>query len=245
MKRLLIFAMTVLALCSCNNETINFDSKPELPIYNLTAQNYDKFFVVQNNVTYRNTTITPRFNKHLNYKDVVFNFKTDYSIETSFHQYTESTYTFNLKVDETGNAEGKYVNTNTNLHSYKVELVSIEGVVSFSDGYSFFDKIEKASRDAYHKEDIGVYYNFSGSEKYKIIFKADLNVSETADTDAFYIIESVTIKFKTTVNNVSRDFEYTLYPNFYGIAEIPIEKDDNSILENQSFAYTNGYYLVY
>ena len=59
------------------------------------------------------------------------------------------------------------------------------------------------------------------------------------------MIESVNVKFTATVNNSIKNLEYDIHPNLYGIAEIPIDDEISSVLSNQSFKYTNAYYLAY
>ena len=240
MKKLLPLLVLSAVLCSCSGG-LNEQEKKEKLNYKITSENYGLFFKVEHSLPNKKTTITPLYNKHISYKNVVFNFKTDYSITSS----RTVTYNYSVTIDETGNGQASNIDTTSYTTSTDYQFVSVEGTVSFNEDYTTFDQIEKVKRDSLHKEDVGVYYNFSGSTQYKIVFKADLNVSETSDTDAFYLIESVKVKFKATVNNVAKEFEYVFYPNFYGIAEIPVEEKFDSLLENRSYSYTNGYYLAY
>ena len=156
-------------------------------------------------------------------------------------------YNYSVNVDETGNGQASNIDITSYTTSTDYQFVSVEGVVSFNDDYTTFETIEKFNKNRNRKEDIGVYYNLLGSTKsrYVIKFKVDSNVSETADTDAFFLIESVKVKFTATVNNSTKDFEYDLKPNFFGIAEIPTDDEFSSSITNTSFKYTNGYYLGY
>ena len=239
MKKLIIFFFLGALLCSCSSE-LNEQNKQRMLTYNITSENYELFFNVEHNRTYKKTIVTPMFNKHINYESVIFNFKNSYSIMTS----KTGTYNYSVNVDDTGNGETKNIDTNSSLTSSDCELISAGGIVSFKNDYTTYEKIEKIKRDAFHKESFGAYFNTYGKTSYALIFKADLNFSKTADTDAFYLIESVHVKFTATVNNSTKDFEYDLHPNFFGVAEIPTN-DDFSNITNTSFTYTNGYYLAY
>ena len=242
MKKLLLL-LTAFVLCSCSNQALTPEAQKEKLTYNLTAENYEKFFKVDHSLPNKKTTVSPLYNRHISYNNVVFNFKTDYSVTSS----RTGTYNYSVNVDETGNGQASNIDITSYTTSTDYQFVSVEGVVSFNDDYTTFETIEKFNKNRNRKEDIGVYYNLLGSTKsrYVIKFKVDSNVSETADTDAFFLIESVKVKFTATVNNSTKDFEYDLKPNFFGIAEIPTDDEFSSSITNTSFKYTNGYYLGY
>lgn len=240
MKRIIPLLLLGIALCSCSGAPTEQEKKEKLS-YNLTAENYELFFKVEHDRPNDKTKITPNYNKHINYNNVVFNFKNSYSITSS----KTGTYNYSVNIDDTGNGQAKNIDTTSYTTSENFEFISVEGTVSFKNDYATFQQLEKTKRDAYHKEDIGVYYNLYGSTTYVIRFKADLNVSQTADTDAFYLIESVKVKFTATVNNATKNFEYDLHPDFFGIAEIPTDDQFSGGISNTSFKYTNAYYLAY
>ncbi len=231
----LAIAFTTFSICSCDAR-----AKKELFNQNLTVENYQKFFKVEANSTYKKAIISPLYNKHLSYENVVFNFRNSYSLSSG----NERTYDFSVFVDETGNGQEKSVDTGSYISSQKLTILSIEGVVSFKNDYSSFKQIKQVKRDYFHKEDLGVYLNLGGTTSYVLRFKADLNIEQTADTDAFYLIQSVKVKFKATLNNVERSYEYIMYPNLLGIADIPLEEQFSSV-KDFSFTYKNGYYLTY
>lgn len=238
MKKLMSLLLLSLALCSCSFG-LTEQEKAKMLTYDITSENYDLFFDVQHKSVYNKTVIAPNFNKHLLYENVVFSFKHDYTLYSS----ATGTYEYSVNVDETGNGQIRNIDTSSAVKSDKFELASVEGKVSFKDDYTTFKKIEKVKRDSLHQEHIGAYYS-AGKSPYIIRFKADLNFDETADTDAFYLIESVEVKFTAIVNNATKNFEYVLYPNLYGIAEIPTD-DYLTSISNFTFKYTNGYYLAY
>ena len=44
MKKIITLVMMALALCSCENGVINSQTKKEVLAYDLSAENYEKFF---------------------------------------------------------------------------------------------------------------------------------------------------------------------------------------------------------
>ena len=242
MKKLFALFLSCLAICSCSNG-ITEQKKKEMLNYNVTTENYAKFFKVSPYEGMYKVIISPYFNKHLTYENVVFNFRSTYSISTGAGQYQEETYDFSITVDKTGNGQGvRYKGGSAS--SIRVAILSVTGTASFKEDYTSFQQLNKVKRDLLHKEDIGVYFSLSSASSYTLRFKTDLNFSDSADTDAFYVIGSVKVKFTATVNNASKNFEYDMHPNFCGIAEIPIEENYSNI-KDFSFKYTDAYYLVY
>ena len=241
MRKIIVLLLSCIALCSCSDSQAK--EKKEMLTYKITVENYSNFFNVNPYDAMYKVTVSPCFNKHLIYDNVVFNFKTTYSEPTGAGQSKEGTYDFSITLDETGNGQGvRYKGGSAT--STRVELVSVSGSASFKEDYTFFEQIDKVKRDSYHKEDIGVYYSLTSGSRYVLRFKSDLNFDNTPNTDAFYLIKSVNVKFTATVNNVSKSFEYNMHPNFCGVAEIPVEDNYNNI-SNFSFKYINGYYLTY
>ena len=230
MKKSFGLILTSVLLCSCSG-TLTENEKHELFTNNLTCDNYETFFNVEHNSSFRKTIITPRFNKHFNYENVAFSYKTE-------------SYAYTVKIDETGKGEEKDTDKSY-TSALKHDLVSVTGIVSFKDDYTSFQRIETMNRDPLHKEQLSVVYSFSGNTKYALSYRTDLNFKRTADTDAFYLIESVKIRFTATVNNSQKNFELEAHPDFFGDATIPVEGEFSGTLSNVSFQYVKGYYLAY
>ena len=230
-KKVLGLILTSMLLGSCSGFVSEQDKK-EMLTHNLTKENYETFFSVEHNLTYKKTVISPCFNKHLDYKDVVFEYKTD------------SSYQYKVKVDETGKGEAKDTNKEYS-YALRHDLVSIQGTVSFKDDYTSFQKIETLNRDINHKESASISYSLTGTTKYVLSFRTDLNFTKTADTDAFYLIDTVKIKFTTTVNNAQREMEVEAHPNFFGMASVPLEGEYSGGISNVSYEYIKGFYLAY
>ena len=96
MKKSFGLAITSVLLFSCSG-ALTEQEKTKMFTHTLTPDNYETFFSIEHNSSYRKTIITPRFNKHLDYNNVVFSFKAD-------------SYEYKVKIDETGNGEEKYTN---------------------------------------------------------------------------------------------------------------------------------------
>ena len=250
MKKIIVTLMAGAVLCSCSS---NVTPSKEYLSYNISNDNYETFFRVEKNDTYKKINIEPRFNKHLDYKNVVFTFKstryseTNYGVSTLPRSSVVETHTFSINIDSTGSGSNPFFKAGSEYPSgyYDVDFISAEGNVSFKEDYSTFKKIEDLNRDINHRENVGVYYNLSGGTTYVLRFKADLNFANTADTDAFYIIESVKVRFTATINNSTKECEYEFKPDFFGVAEIPTNDSFTGTFSNLSYKYTNGYYLAY
>lgn len=252
MKKLITLFFICSVLCSCS---FNATSTPDIKDYSykITAENYQTFFRSTRNNTYKKINVEPLFNKHLDYSNVVFVFESirysepNYAISINNRSVRERK-TINIRIDETGNGSESFTVDGGLTYSadyYDVVFVSVKGNVSFKEDYSMFKEIASLQRDNYHREDISVFYNTSGAEKWILRFKVDYNVSQTPDTDAFYLVESVKVKFKATVNNALKECEYEFQPDFFGTAEIKTNDTFNEAITNLSCEYTNGYYLAY
>ena len=242
MKKIITLLLASVALFSCASN-IQPPSKSSLTKA-VTAENYETFFNVSSVFSSKKTEVRPTFNKHIKYINVVLHFKTTGNSKTSYGNNQTITHDFYVYIDETGYGSATCLKSYDALYSYSIELVESQGTVSFAEDYTTFDWIENVKRDSAHKENFGVYLNLYGGGTYALRFKADYNIKETADTDAFYLIESVKVKFTATLNNSTKEFEFDMKPNLYGIAEITTN-DEYSSISGFSFTYTNGYYLSY
>ena len=240
MKELLPVILTLVCVSSCSNAGKEQEKK-EMLSYTLTSENYEKFLSVEHNKTYRKTYITPYFSKHLSYENVVLKFKHSY---TTMGNGDVKEYSFTINVDQTGNGEAKNIDSTDYLTSSQYTLLSIEGTASFKDDYTTYQQIEKLNRDSLHSESLVLYINLTSEAKYYLGFKADHNIKITTDTDAFYLIESVRVKFTATVNNVTKAYEYEFKPDFFGMAEM-LTDDEYSNISKVSYSYKNGFYLCY
>lgn len=238
MKRLSALFLLSVVLCSCSDVLTEQEKKEKL-VYTLTPENYGLFFKVEHDRPNQKTKITPNYNKHINYQNVVFAFKNNYTIMSS----KMGTYDFSINVDETGNGQASNIDITSYTTSTDYQFVSVEGVVSFDDNYTTFEEIGKTKKP-FQKESIGVYYDFYGSTRYYLEFKVDSSVTETPDTDAFYLIESVKVKFTAMVNNSTKECEFDLRPSFCGVAQIPTD-DEYKNITNKTYSYTNAFYVAY
>ena len=219
MKKLMTLLLACAVFCSCASG-LKPPSKSTLTEV-ITAENYKDFFNVTNVFSSKKTEVSPAFNKHIIYNNVILHFKTTGQSKSSYGNNETVTYEFYVNIDEKGYGSATCLKSYDTLYGYSLEFVESQGTVSFADDYTTFDWIKNVKRDSSHKEDFGIYLNLYGGGTYVMRFKADYNFKETADTDAFYLIESVKVKFTATLNNSTKQFEYDMKPNLYGIAEIP------------------------
>ena len=215
----------------------------------ITKENYERYFSIYNNTTFWKTTVTPLVSKHLIYENVVFNFRSTYKYTTyssgSGQLTQDEVFEYSLTIDETGKAEGKYVDqshqsriSNGNQATFG-ELVSVSGCISFDLNGARVTRLLSSD----NKQSLNKSYYTSNSDK--ITYKANYSYIKDSDTDALYSIEKVTASFKGVVNNVEKTFTYTFNPDLFGEAEIITDVHFTSYLTKESFNITNGFLIEY
>lgn len=248
MKKLLfLISILLVGLSGCSKTT---KEAPKLT-YQITSENYDDFFKVEYDSPFRAISITPLFEKHFKYSDIKFSYKNDYVKKTGYsaftYEYENKSYSFDINLDSKGYGSVDYVPTQDkySIDSKTISLLSVSGNVSFIETGITIKNLKSFERDYLHQESLGVYYNSSSTYMYKLVFKVDLNFQKNYKTDAFYVIDSVNVKFKGIKNNVQKELEYTFHPNFFGIDEVLLEEDIDISFGQKPYIYSNGFYVYY
>ena len=232
MKKAAILPIIAILLSSCS-----MTDKKELLKYTLTTENYSSFLRVEHSDSLSRTNVSPFFKKHISFEDVELNFRNNYN--------SSKPYNYTVRADINGNGSEKNSNTRIYFSSDNTyELLSVSGSASFKDDYVTFEKLEKTNRGITHKESVSNTLVITGNTSYRLRFKVDSNFTESAETDAFFLIEKANVTFTATVNNSRKSYEFEIYPNFYGVYEIDSEVTYSDI-SDVSFKYTNAYYLAY
>ena len=254
MKYKVLVFVAFMSLCGCNNRSLtsNNSSVTDDGFNNnvsLSSDNYSKFLKIEHNNTYHKTVVSPLFNKHIEYSNLIFTFQTSYQISvrdsgSATYHYENYDHIYSVSVDESGTGselffanEHKSLVSNYPANAFTHELVMVSGNAEFEKDGCQISRLRNDDRNQTYT----VTYDKT------IRYQANYNVQITPDTDAFYVIESVTMTFRASQNNVEKNHTYTFYPDLYGRAEAQLEKgvDTSYLFENVKYTVNNGFILQY